>query len=486
MDQKSESLILDWTVEGGEPFTISNFVYVPRKGIDLNKLFMLYSKKNLNAMASGITVDDIMKDLFSSVSEMISFFKIKKDFIAVPIYSPWNKILTTISVDDFVDKRVRGDRKIDIEFTGKLYEFQKEAALQWFKKGSGVIQAPPGSGKTVVGIYIASLLKKPFIIFVHTKDLMYQWINRIKKFTNLTDDDIGYVGDSTKKISDICNVVLFQGMWAYRDKLPDEIFNTPLVIVDETHRIGAPTFMNIVGKFRSRYRLGLTATPYRSDGLSFVINWMLGKRVIPMQGNVVYANVYFLKTNMGFYAPDIEYHKRLGIVRRQLSRSKERLELISRIVENFPDRTIIIALSTRMEVISLFTYLAKKDGIDVGMLHGGISKKKREEALKKRVIVATTSLIKEGLDVPALDLLIQATPFSGRTLLEQLSGRLMRPVGKKPIIIDLVDDDKGPSFLTVMAEERKNKYINAGHRFMGYYDSINMLMEEIKREEDEL
>ena len=52
-----------------------------------------------------------------------------------------------------------------------------------------------------------------------------------------------------------------------------------LVVVDECHHIAARTFSRIFTHFPAAHRLGLTATPYRKDGLEHVIHWLLGPTV---------------------------------------------------------------------------------------------------------------------------------------------------------------------------------------------------------------
>lgn len=85
--------------------------------------------------------------------------------------------------------------------------------------------------------------------------------------------------------------------------------------------------------------------------------------------------------------------------------------------------------------------------IDAVLLNGQLSRKARSEVMRgilegrERVILATSSLAGEGLDVPHLDALFLASPvkFSGR--LTQYVGRVLRPSpGKKrPRVYDYID-----------------------------------------------
>ena len=61
------------------------------------------------------------------------------------------------------------------------------------KKDFGVIVAPPGSGKTVLGLAIIAEKKQPALIIVHRKQLADQWIDRIESFLKIPKTDIGKI-----------------------------------------------------------------------------------------------------------------------------------------------------------------------------------------------------------------------------------------------------------------------------------------------------
>jgi superfamily II DNA or RNA helicase len=91
----------------------------------------------------------------------------------------------------------------------------------------------------------------------------------------------------------------------------------------------------------------------------------------------------------------------------------------------------------------------------IGYYVGGTSKEDRKIAETKQVILATAQYAQEGLDIPALDTLILATPLSD---VEQATGRILRPFdGKKPPIVVDIRDDKIPMF-KAMARKRQILY----------------------------
>jgi superfamily II DNA or RNA helicase len=74
---------------------------------------------------------------------------------------------------------------------------------------------------------------------------------------------------------------------------------------------------------------------------------------------------------------------------------------------------------------------------------GALGKEARKEAEKADVLLATTQIAKEALNIPDLDTLFIASPFSSAITTEQSVGRILRACDDKmePMVIDFVDED---------------------------------------------
>ena len=91
-------------------------------------------------------------------------------------------------------------KNIDIQFNAQLREHQLTAIEIASKKDFGVIVAPPGSGKTIVGLKIISDRNQPALIIVHRKQLVEQWMERIETFLSIPKHEIGRIGQGKTKI----------------------------------------------------------------------------------------------------------------------------------------------------------------------------------------------------------------------------------------------------------------------------------------------
>lgn len=147
------------------------------------------------------------------------------------------------------------------------------------KHGAGVLEAYTGFGKTIVGLSIAAALKRKFLVLVHMDHMIERWAEEAELVLGLTRDQIGIVQGPKYDLGKPMTIAMCQSIYTGSEvKYPDEFYNKQfgLVILDEVHRYGAPCWGTVVSKFNAKYRLSLSATPNREDGLDNVVFWNCG------------------------------------------------------------------------------------------------------------------------------------------------------------------------------------------------------------------
>ncbi len=158
----------------------------------------------------------------------------------------------------------------DFKFNGQLKSFQEKAVRVMLSKDFGTLSAPTASGKTVMALYMIAQRRQPALIVAHTKELAFQWVNRIGDFLGIPEKDVGFIGGGKKDIGEKITVALVQTLYKCADEVARHI---GYLIVDECHRSPSRTFTEAVTAFDSKYMLGLSATPWRRDKLSVLIFW---------------------------------------------------------------------------------------------------------------------------------------------------------------------------------------------------------------------
>ena len=172
----------------------------------------------------------------------------------------------------FIDNR-RTLEPVDFNFHGELRLLQKPAVKSCLSKNFGLHEAPTGSGKTAMALYMIAERKQPALIVVHTKELLNQWVDRIGQFLKIPREEIGIIGAGSFNIGEKITVAMIQTLHKNTDKVVPFI---GYLILDECHRAPAMQYVKAIEKFDSKYMTGLTATPWRRDGLSKVIFWHIG------------------------------------------------------------------------------------------------------------------------------------------------------------------------------------------------------------------
>ena len=337
---------------------------------------------------------------------------------------------------------------IDIKFSGKLKPFQETAIKKIAPRWEGTLCAPTGSGKTVMGIYMICNRMQPTIIIVHTKELLYQWKERLKEFTNIENHQIGIIGDGQLDEERDVTIALIQTLRKY-----PEIINTySYLIVDECHRCPSKIFTDVVTKFKGRYITGLSATPYRRDGLSKCIEWYCGSilcKIEPKEliqtGHITGIKSIIRETNFisVLEDPAAEYSKLL----QELSLDKERNQMIVDDVWKMmgEGHTCLILSDRKSHCYELKELMGSLWNVEV--LTGDTHATKRKQIVedinngKIEGLIATGQLIGEGFDCKNLSALFLTLPisFSGRII--QYIGRVLRPAKNKnkAIIYDYFD-----------------------------------------------
>jgi superfamily II DNA or RNA helicase len=161
----------------------------------------------------------------------------------------------------------------DLQSSVLLRDYQKQALDAWIANANrGIIVLPTGSGKTVVGIKAISLLNTPTIIIAPTLDLVDQWRTKLKGEFKI---EVGVLGGGERDIKAL-TVSTYDSAYIHADKLGNKF---GLIIFDEVHHLPAAGYRNIGEMFASPYRMGLTATFEREDGLHAELNRLVGGKV---------------------------------------------------------------------------------------------------------------------------------------------------------------------------------------------------------------
>jgi superfamily II DNA or RNA helicase len=324
---------------------------------------------------------------------------------------------------------------INIQFTGTLRSYQQEALDNF--KGNGILCLPCGAGKTSTSLAIAAKMKRKTLVIVHKEFLANQWRERIAQFC--PSSTVGTIQADTWDVDGHHFVIAMIQTLCVREHDPAQFSSFGMLIVDESHHIGAPAFSKTMFKLSPEFTLGLTATPERKDGLTCILYWFLGTIFYSMDQNTAELIVKRLDFDHPTFraAPPMNKFGKVSLAHivNHLVEIPERNEMILKHVrEALARNKNILILSDRRGHCE---WMHKQLGDKVsGLYMGGMKAEQHEEASHKQVIIATFSLAYEGLDIPSLNTLFLVTPHSD---VKQAVGRITRTFGEKEVF-DVVDN----------------------------------------------
>lgn len=153
--------------------------------------------------------------------------------------------------------------------------YQEEALTRWLGAGSaGVVILPTGAGKTMVAAMAIHATGLWTLVVVPTLDLLQQWRAALSASLLVRSEDIGIFGGGEKDIKPI-TIITYDSAALYTHELK----RFGLIIWDECHHLPAPTYRFIAEGAFTPFRLGLSATPERSDMAHLDLDYLIGPEV---------------------------------------------------------------------------------------------------------------------------------------------------------------------------------------------------------------
>ena len=343
-----------------------------------------------------------------------------------------------------------------------LYGYQQSAVEAVLRAKNGILVAPCGSGKTQMGLEAVAKIGGKTLWLTHTTDLLTQSMNRAKQCFGLPSSEYGTITAGKVNVGNTLTFATVQtasniDLSQYRDEWD-------VVVTDECQKVaGSPTkmmmFYKVLSALSARFKLGLTATPYRADGLERCMFALLGNVICTVPKEAVEDKTCPVKVSMistGF-TPDVDkvtggdgvlnYSKLIDEVITDGDRNKF---VANTIYEAAWDGAVLV-LSDRLQHLDVLETLVKSKIPRVARL--GVAATKTAKEQRKRllnalnndelnVVFATFKLAKEGLDVPNLRTIVFATPQKDKATVIQSAGRVARKADGKKFgrVIDFIDN----------------------------------------------
>ncbi len=378
---------------------------------------------------------------------------------------------------------------------------EQAAAIQaWLKQHRGLVVMPTGTGKTEVALHLLAATRCSTLVVAPVRDLMYQWQRRILSGLGY---DAGIIGDNTFNVRCV-SVTTYDSAAIHAAKLGNRF---KLMVYDECH--------HLPGKFRrdsammslAPWRLGLTATPQRSDGRHEELDALIGPIVydLPIENvkgrtladyEIIRIPVHLSDSEQQRYDECSELVRTYMFEKRQQVSDFQWQDLCTASAKDPLARQTLVAYRHKQAIESR---AAEKLGVleDLFRLHAGTpiivfagsnsmardvsvrflipcllnhcGKKERLEILGglqdgTYPAIVANQVLDEGVDVPAVKVAIVIGGSSSTRQAKQRLGRILRRQGNaRATLYEVVCQDTGET-QTSRNRRKSDAYAGTRHR----------------------
>lgn len=301
-----------------------------------------------------------------------------------------------------------------------LRDYQGEAIDRFMEYGAVGIYYPFGTGKSQIAVDLCDKLKgHKLIVAGASKALKEQWVERLEAMP------------AERRAE--CHVVVFQSRREI-DELVKRYKEFSLTVFDECHHLPAESFIRL-STIPTRYRLGLTGSPYREDGHINYIMALTGYPVGMAWSRFVTEGIISLA--------EVQVHV--------VNKPREKLTILDELLKRDLGKTLIFCDS-----LDLGDEISRRYGVP--FIHG--ETKNRLELINRNDRAVISRVGDEGISIPTLDTIIEVD-FLGGSRYQSLQrvGRLSHRL--------LLPDQEPAVHHVLMTGEEVERY---GKRILSFYD----------------
>lgn len=358
--------------------------------------------------------------------------------------------------------------------------------LQQDNKHKALLISATGTGKTYLSAFAVKKAKPKRLLFLaHREQILKQACKTFAKI--IPDIQYGILSANHK---DFHKPYLFAtiNMLSKEENLTQFApTHFDYIIIDETHRAGASSYLKILNYFQPQFLLGMTATPERTDG--FDIYQLFDHNIAyeirlnqAMQENLLCPFHYFGITDITVDDQEINDNSTFN----DLTTDARVTHIInqSQYYGFSGERLRGLIFCSHIEEAQILSQKFNERGFHTIALSGKDSQETRTNAIHKLEqkerstgldYIFTVDIMNEGIDIPAINQIIMLRPTKSAIIFVQQLGRGLRKYPQKDyvVILDFIGNYQNNFMIPIAlsGDTSYNKdnirhYVAEGNRFI--------------------
>lgn len=319
--------------------------------------------------------------------------------------------------------------------TFKLREDQSPIVEEF--EDNCIINGKPGFGKTLTALAIAHKLQQKTLVVCTTTTIRDQWVAEVKKWFGFTP---GVIGSGQFNIDPPIVIANIQTVRKHGVSLSSTF---GILIIDEAHHCCANTFTQIIDESRARYKIGLTGTLKRKDGLEATFKGYFGEKIFqPAVSNTIKPVIHAYSTKIKIPGNiTVPWALRIN----ELMANQTYRDLIRSLAIFYKDLGHkVLVVGDRVEFLEWLVESIEGSHLITG--RADIKDTTTRNRIMQEVangpptvLGASINIFAEGVSLNQLSCLIVVTSTNNPSLIEQLAGRIMRIDDNKlnPVVVDV-------------------------------------------------
>lgn len=380
-----------------------------------------------------------------------------------------------------------GEFSTPLQHAFEPYDHQRRGLQAWLDaEKRGLVVLPTGSGKTHLARLAIERAARSTLVVVPTIDLMTQWVGELEEGFEV---EVGMLGGGYYEVERL-TVSTYDSAAIHMHRLGAKF---GMIVFDEVHHLPGEIYRQAARQCIAPFRLGLTATPERSDGTHRDLDELVGpiafrKSIKELSGDVL-ADYEVRRMEVAMNRADREkYEQERGTYRGFVERNNirmgglrgwrrflaatsrsdegrraleayheqkrmalvhdEKLELMFELLDKHSDERILIFTNDNDSVYSISERV-----LCPAITHQTRVKERREILQRFREgdyrMLVTSKVLNEGVDVPEASVaVVLAGSGSVREHVQRLGRILRRRGGRKAVLYELVTSDSVESHVS--------------------------------------